>query len=252
MNEAESTSSDESSSSLSSFCDESSFNDDPSFSDELTPYDEFSSNDESTNDMPSATRELSSFLGFNDDTFSMKKMSRACLCSCACWSLYNCKCHSCIFLCISSAIISCYSVLGILRGYSIRIHNLFQPFIVLVTTLPIVCINAHVFTCDCLCSTFQVLAALLTVPLLLKVIYPNRKRYIVDVIVWSNVHSLGLQAVENSSLLGLVISVWQAFYYMAAWNSYEWLQTTSEIPFNLGLSGMCWCLIITNFMHNET
>lgn len=182
---------------------------------------------------------------------SMRTMSYFCLCSCAGWTLYNCDYKSCVFLCIPSVIILSYGLMGVFRGNSRHIETMFWYFKAMADIIPISSINAHVFICDCECPKFKVLAALLAIPLILKVIYPERYQRILDITVWSNVHTLGVKAVEHVSLLRLITTLWQAFYYLVSQNSKTWLESSPEIPFNVGLSGMCWCIFVLNIFHKE-
>lgn len=186
---------------------------------------------------------------FEDELFSMETLSYFCLCSCAGWALYNCNHRICVFLYVSSVIILCYGLMGALRDRSRHIENLFGSFRVLASTIPISSLNAHLYICDSGCSKFNVLVVLIAIPLILKVIYPDRDQRIIDIVVWSNVHTIGLKAVQHFSLLALITSLWQTFYFLVTQNSTKWLQTTPEIPFNLGLSGMCWCIFAINFCH---
>lgn len=187
----------------------------------------------------------------HDFSFSMRPMSYFCLFSCAGWTLYNCNYESCVFLCIPSVIILGYGFIGVFRERSRHVEMLFWYFKAMADILPISLINAHVFTCDCACNKYKVLAVLFAIPLILKIIYPERNRRILDIIVWSNVHTLGVKAVEHASLYGLITTIWQAFYYLVSQNSKTWLESSPEIPFNMGLSGLCWCIFSLNIDHKE-
>lgn len=188
---------------------------------------------------------------YEEEPFSMKTISYICLFLCAGWALYNSHYRTCVYLFVSSGIILCYAMMGVLRDHSMHIEILFWYFRILAATVPIGSINAHLFICDGGCSKFKILATLVAVPLILKVVYPDRNQRILDIIVWSNVHTLGLKAVEDSHLLGLATSLWQTFFFLVAQNSSTWLQTSPEIPFNLGLSGICWGMFIINFVHKD-
>lgn len=214
-----------------------------------------SSSGESTTQLSSSdslSRSSSTTNSSEDGLLSMHTMSNLCLFSCAGWALYNCNHRTCVYLYVSSVIILCYVVMGVLREHSRYIENLFWHFRVLATAVPIGSMNAHLFICDGGCPKFKVLVALVAIPLILKVVFPDRNQRIVDIIVWSNVHTLGLKAVESFFLLGLITSFWQTIYYLVTQNSKKWLETSPDIPFNLGLSGMCWCIFLINFFHQET
>lgn len=211
-----------------------------------------SENEEVSSQGPSESYNSTVSIRFEDDTFSMTTLSYICLCSCACWAFYNCSYRTCAYLCLSSGIILCYGLTGAFYSYSRHTENLFWLFRELATIVPISSINAHVFVCDCGCSELYVLAVFLTMPYLLKLFYSGRNQHIQDIMVWSNLLTLGLKSVEHSSMVGLLTSCWQMFSHLLAGNSLKWLDTTPEIPFNLGLSGMCWCLIIIDFTHKET
>lgn len=214
---------------------------------------EDSSSGESSTEL-SSTDSLSRSSSSNsseDALLSMHIMSYLCLFSCAGWALYNCNYRTCVYLHVSSVIILCYVVMGVLRDHSRYIENMFWHFRVLATAAPIGSMNAHMFICDGDCPKFKVLVALVAIPLILKVVFPDRNQRILDIIVWSNVHTLGLKAVESFFLLGLITSFWQTFYYLVTQNSKTWLDTSPDIPFNLGLSGMCWCIFFITFFHQE-
>lgn len=214
---------------------------------------EGSTAERSSTDTSTLNSSQSSYSYYEEDTlFSMKTMSYICLCSCAGWALYNTSYRTCAYLYVSSGIILCYGLLGFFREHSRHIDKLFWHFRVLATIIPIGSINAHMFICDSDSSKFNILAALVTIPLLLKVVYPDRNQRILDIIVFSNVHTVGLKALEHPFLLGLTTSFWKTFYYLVTQNSQVWVQTGPEIPFNVGLSGMCWCIFIINIFHNET
>lgn len=191
---------------------------------------------------------------YSEDSLSLNDASRAtsvpgetssflCLAFCAIWSLYYCNYHISLYPFGSCIVILGYAIIGIVHRRSIKCEEMYEISRVLAAIVPMAAINAHMLRCNAdaakSSSDLTVLLSLTALPCILKMANPQRTESIVEIVVWSNIYTLGVKAVDRDFLLGMVISFWQGFYTLLTNNSHKWLLTDPEIPFNLGLSGSC-------------
>lgn len=171
----------------------------------------------------------------------LANISHICLSCCAGWALYQSDYAECPYLYCSFATMFCHGMLGILRNYtSLGSRKVYHKFRVLATTVPIAMLNAQMLHSSG--SSRQHIATIFgatALPFILEMIFPERNERILDIVVLSNVCSLGFKAMDRDFRLGIITSFWQAFYYLVTKNAADWLQINREIPFNFGLSGMC-------------
>lgn len=168
-------------------------------------------------------------------------LSHVCLSCCAGWALYHCDFVSCPYLYCSFATMFCHGVLGIIRNFSsLASRKVYQKFRVLATTVPIAMLNAHMlYSAGSSRRHITTIFGATALPFILEMVFPERNERILDIIVLSNVCSLGFKAMDRDFRLGIITSFWQAFYYLLTKNAATWLQINREIPLNFGLSGMC-------------
>lgn len=166
-----------------------------------------------------------------------------CVGFCAIWALYNCIYRLSVYPYVSCIVILCHAILGLLRKQSLKFEEMYEISRVMASIIPMAAMNAHMLRCnsDASKSTndFIVLISLAALPFILKMANPQRTESIVEIVVWANICTLGLNAIDRDFHLGMVITFWQGFYYLLTHNSHKWLLTDPEIPFNLGLSGSC-------------
>lgn len=174
-------------------------------------------------------------------TEKVRNISHICLCCCAGWALYHTQYATSPYIYCSFATMFCHGVLGVVRNYtSLASRKFYQSFRSLATTIPIAMLNLHMLHSGG--SSRQHIAtvfAATALPFLLEIIFPERNERILDLIVLSNVCSLGFRSMDRDFRLGIITSFWQSFYYLLAKNAGAWLQINREIPFNFGLCGMC-------------
>lgn len=177
-------------------------------------------------------------------------LSHICLSGCAGYALYNTDYASCPYLYCSFATMLCHGMLGILRNYSsLASRKLYKKFRVLATTVPIAMLNAHMlYSSGSSMQHITTIFGATALPFILEMIFPERNDRILDIVVLSNVCSLGFKAMERNFYLGIITSFWQSFYYLLTKNAATWLQINREIPFNFGQSGMC---ILSLFIVNQ-
>lgn len=180
----------------------------------------------------------------------LANISHICLSCCAGWALYQSDYAECPYLYCSFATMFCHGMLGILRNYtSLASRKIYHKFRVLATTVPIAMLNAQMLSSSG--SSRQHITTIFgatALPFILEMIFPERNERILDIVVLSNVCSLGFKAMDRDFRLGIITSFWQAFYYLVTKNAADWLQINREIPFNFGLSGMC---ILSLFIMKE-
>lgn len=171
----------------------------------------------------------------------LANLSHICLSCCAGWALYQTDYATCPYLYCSFATMFCHGMLGIIRNYSTwASRKVYNNFRLLATTVPIAMLNAHMlYSSGSSRQHIVTIFGATALPFILEIIFPERNERILDVIVLSNVCSLGFKAVDRDFRLGIITSFWQAFYYLLTKNAAAWLQINREIPFNFGLSGMC-------------
>lgn len=166
-----------------------------------------------------------------------------CLGSCAIWALYNCTNQLNVYPYFACIVILGYAIMGIFRKKSMLFEDMFEISRVIASIVPMAAMNAHMLRCNPdlskRCNDFTVIISLAALPFILKRANPQRTESIVDIVVWSNICTLGFKAIERDFHLGMIITFWQGFYYLLSVNSHQWLLTDPEIPFNLGLSGSC-------------
>lgn len=181
--------------------------------------------------------------GKSETSVPVETASYLCLGFCAIWALYNCNYQISLYPYGSCIVILAYAITGILRKKSIQFEEIYEISRVLAAIIPMAAMNAHLLRCNADTSKssndLTVLLSLIALPCILKIANPQRTESIVEIVVWSNICTQGVKAIDRDFQLGMVIAFWQGFYTLLTQNSHKWLLIDPEIPFNLGLSGSC-------------
>lgn len=179
----------------------------------------------------------------NGTSLPVEPASYICVGFCAIWALYNCNYRISIYPYGSCIITLFYAVMGLLRKQSLKFEEMYEISRVMASIVPMAAMNAYMLRCNSdaskITNDITVLISLAALPFVLKMANPQRTESVVEIVVWSNICTLALKAIDRDSHLGMVITFWQGFYYLLTHNSHKWLLTDPEIPFNLGLSGSC-------------
>lgn len=170
-------------------------------------------------------------------------LSNICLSGFAGWALYQSDFIACPYLSCSFLTMFCHGILGMLLNIPSQIiRNVFEKFRVLSTIVPIAMLNLHmVSSADLHAPHISTVISSTAVPFGLEIIFPTRNERVLDIVILSNVCSLGFNAWNCDFHLGIYTSIHQAIYYFLAKNATNWFRMKSkyrEIPFNIGLIGI--------------
>lgn len=174
---------------------------------------------------------------------TMKTFSYFCVSSFSCRALYegrNYGLSTCPFLYIALVTVFCHGLLGVLHDYTTFMpRHWYEKFRVLATTIPIAMLNAQMQQgTTVMAQQITTIIGATVVPFILEVIFPKTTGRIIDVIVLSNVCSLGFKSVDRDFRLGVYASCWHALFYLLSRNAASWLGVSEDLPFNIGLCGM--------------
>lgn len=171
--------------------------------------------------------------------FLVGAVSYLCLVFCVGWALVHMDPRVCVYLYASMIVILYYALFGSFRYFDFM-HGKLR---MLAAAFPIAAINVHTLKCDSRNSTnptvVMILMSLVTLPLILKMAKPEHTQSIIEIIVWSNASALGVRAVGHDLRIEMAIACWQLFYHLMTQNARTWLLIGPEVPFNIGLGGMC-------------
>lgn len=171
--------------------------------------------------------------------------SYVCLTVCAIRAVLSCGYHLSSYPLISNIVLLHYAVIGFLNKLCDRsqFESAFELSRRMASMVPVIAMNAHMLRYNAdpsrNCNELTVVLSLIALPCILKIVNTERTESTVDIVVWSNICTLGLKAIDRRSIMGLIIAVWQGAHYLIAQNSRKWLLVGPEIPFNLGLCGSC-------------
>lgn len=176
----------------------------------------------------------------------LKDLSSVCLCASAGWALYRSNYLKHSFLYGTMAAVFVHGLFGIMRNHNQYFRNktrtLFHKCRIFFSTIPISMLNTQILfnlNLNELKRNTYLHLATAALPIALEILHPNQNERILDMIVLSNVCSLGFRSLAHSNQYGVVAAIWQSFYYFVTINAENWFNVSREIPFNFGLSGLC-------------
>lgn len=190
-------------------------------------------------------RSLNPYRGESETPLPAETASFVCLISCAIWALYYCDYKISLYPYSAYMVLLCYALLGIMRKHnrSMNVEESYEIFRVMASIIPMASMNAHMLRCNLdtskSLSDFAVILTFAALPFILKLANPRRTDSIEEIVIWSNICTLGLNSIQHDFYLGMIATFWQGFFYLLTQNSHKWLLADPKIPFSLGLSGLC-------------